>query len=79
MQQVTTHHAKTHLSRLLKLVQGGETVIILNGTTPVGCLTAPAARGQRRPPAGTVTSAPVRCAADAFSPLDETALREWGL
>jgi len=79
METVTTHYAKTHLSRLLKRVQHGESIIILSGKAPVGCLSAPATTPTRRPRTGTVTSEPVRCAADAFAPLDEQTLREWGL
>jgi antitoxin (DNA-binding transcriptional repressor) of toxin-antitoxin stability system len=30
MKAVTTHQAKTHLSRLLKEVQTGETIVILS-------------------------------------------------
>ena len=37
---ITTHYAKTHLSRLLKDVQHGEEIIILNGQVPAGRLMA---------------------------------------
>ncbi len=79
MKTITTHYAKTHLSRLLKEVQQGEEVIILNGQTPVGRLVAVAPSTSRRPAVGTVTSNPVTCAEDAFAPLDDAALKEWGL
>lgn len=79
MKEITTHYAKTHLSRLLKDVQQGEEIVILNGQTPVGRLIAVAPGSNRRPAAGTVTSGPVVCAEDAFAPLDGAALKEWGL
>jgi len=75
----TTHYAKTHLSRLLKEVQQGEEIIILNGQIPAGRLTAIAPNSSRRPAAGTITSEPVDCSADAFAPLDDAVLEEWGL
>ena len=80
MKTATTHYAKTHLSRLLKDVQKGETVIILHGSVPVGKLIAvddvPA---QKRPKAGSVTSGTVTCTDDAFAPMGEEELAEWGL
>jgi len=79
MIKATTHYAKTHLSRLLKEVQQGETVIILSGQVPVGKLTAVQAADEKRPAIGTRTSRPVRCAEDAFAPLSEEELRAWGL
>jgi antitoxin (DNA-binding transcriptional repressor) of toxin-antitoxin stability system len=79
MKKITTHYAKTHLSRLLKEVQQGEEIVILNGQTPAGRLIAVAPGSSRRPAAGTVTSEPVVCAEDAFAPLDSDALKEWGL
>jgi antitoxin (DNA-binding transcriptional repressor) of toxin-antitoxin stability system len=79
MKKATTHYAKTHLSRLLKEVQKGEEIIILNGRTPAGRLVAASSGGDRRPAAGTVTSKPVKCTDDAFAPMDDAALKEWGL
>lgn len=79
MKTITTHYAKTHLSRLLKDVQQGEEIIILNGQTPAGRLIAVDPGSRRRPFVGTVTSKPVVCAEDAFAPLDSDALKEWGL
>ncbi len=37
---VSIHEAKTHLSRLLRDVEGGETVVICRGQTPVARLQA---------------------------------------
>jgi antitoxin (DNA-binding transcriptional repressor) of toxin-antitoxin stability system len=79
MKTITTHYAKTHLSRLLKDVQQGEEIIILNGKTPAGRLIAVSPNSSRRPAVGTVTSKPVTCTEDAFAPLDDGALKEWSL
>lgn len=79
MKSVTTHQAKTHLSRLIKDAQAGETITILNGNAPVAQLTAIATPKTTRPPVGTRTSAPVSYAPDAFAPLDAKDLKEWGL
>ena len=65
MKTATIHQTKTHLSRLLKEVQAGETVVILNGSTPVARLTALDRPVTRRPRVGTRTSPPVRYANDA--------------
>ena len=78
MRTVTTHQAKTHLSRLIQQVQSGETVVILNGKTPVAELRAVAAVAASRPAVGTRTSEPVRCADDAFAPLSGDELAAWG-
>ena len=79
MKTATIHQTKTHLSRMLKEIQGGETIIILNGSTPVAKLTAIEAPANQRPKVGTRTSLPVRYAEDAFQPLTDDQLREWGL
>jgi antitoxin (DNA-binding transcriptional repressor) of toxin-antitoxin stability system len=76
---VTTHEAKTHLSRLLREVQQGETVVILSGKTPVAELRAVRSVPMSRPRVGTATSEPVRCADDAFAPLSRSELALWGL
>ena len=79
MKTVTTHQAKTHLSRLLKEVQAGETVTILSGSAPVARLTAIRKEQAVRPPVGTVTSPEVRYTEDAFRPLTVDELETWGL
>ena len=79
MKSVTTHEAKTHLSRLLKDVQSGEEVIILSATVPVAKLTAIAPQTARRPTVGTPTSDPVSYTEDAFRPLGDGELEEWGI
>jgi prevent-host-death family protein len=79
MKAVTTHQAKTHLSRLLKEVQAGETIVILSGSVPVAQLTAVEPSASARPKVGRPTSEPVRYADDAFQPLTDGELAEWGL
>ena len=79
MKTATTHYAKTHLSQLLRDVQTGETVIILNGKVPVAKLTAVDTPVKRRPRVGTATSAPVKIVKDALAPLSEEQLKEWDL
>lgn len=79
MKTATIHQTKTHLSRMLKEVQAGETIVILNGSTPVARLIAIHEPPPRRPKMGTRTSLPVRYAADAFQPLTDNELQEWGL
>jgi len=81
MKSVTTHGAKTHLSRLLADVERGEEIVICRGSVPVARLipVACAAEGRRRPRVGVHTSAPVRYTKDAFAPLGKKELAEWGL
>jgi prevent-host-death family protein len=80
VKRVTTHEAKTHLSRLLAEVEKGEEIIVCRGNTPVARL-LPMSRKQvrRRPHVGTVTSEAVLIANDAFAPLTETELEVWGV
>ena len=79
MKTVTTHQAKTHLSRLLKEAQAGETIVILSGSAPVAQLTAVETARPVRPRVGTVTSAEVRYSNDAFRSLSDEELEAWGL
>ncbi|MBI4617649.1 MAG: type II toxin-antitoxin system prevent-host-death family antitoxin [Planctomycetes bacterium] len=79
MIEVTTHEAKAHLSRLLKQVEKGETVIILSGRTPVAKLSAIHDVPHSRPRVGEKSSPPVRSTNDAFEPLTDEQLADWGL
>jgi antitoxin (DNA-binding transcriptional repressor) of toxin-antitoxin stability system len=80
MKSVTTHEAKTQLSKLLAEVESGQEVIIRRGDVAVAKLTAVHPRTRRtRPRVGTITSGPIRYSEDAFSPLDDQALKDWGL
>lgn len=79
MNTATTHQAKTHLSRLLKEVQTGETIVILSGNVPVAQLTAVEPSSTKRPKVGTHTSESVRYEESVFRPLMDEELEEWGL
>lgn len=79
MKTTTIHHAKTHLSRILREVRAGESVIILHDRTPVAKLAPIGSLQAKRPPAGTRTSEPVHYDDDAFLPLEGEGLEEWGL
>ena len=79
MIKATIHHVKTHLSRLLKEVQRGETVVILHGRTPVARLTAIEPTPASRPKVGTPTTSGVRWRKNAFEPLTDKELEEWRL
>jgi antitoxin (DNA-binding transcriptional repressor) of toxin-antitoxin stability system len=81
MKSVTTHQAKTQLSRLLAEVEAGAEFVIKRGEVPVarlGPLRAGKAR-RTRPRVGTVTSEPVSYVEDAFAPLTGDELGDWGL
>jgi prevent-host-death family protein len=80
VKKVSTHEAKTHLSRLLAAVAAGEEVVILRGSTPAAKLVPlTAASPPGRPAVGTLTSAPVQWSEDAFAPLQDDELANWGL
>ncbi len=80
MKKVSTHEAKTHLSRLLSEVEAGQEILICRGATPAARLVPLTRRAaRRRPPVGTVTSDPVRVSEDAFAPLTNAELETWGL
>lgn len=79
MEATTIHQAKTHLSRLIARVEAGEEILICRGKVPVARLVGLGALRAKRPPVGTVTSAPIQWVEDAFAPLSDEELREWGL
>ncbi len=80
MRRVTTHDAKTHLSRLIAEAERGGEILICRGRQPAArLLAARISRRPSRPRVGTRTSERIRWVKDAFAPLDENALAEWGL
>jgi antitoxin (DNA-binding transcriptional repressor) of toxin-antitoxin stability system len=80
MKAVTTHQAKTQLSRLLAMVEQGEEILIKRGNVPVARLVGVGRDNvKRRPVVGTKTSEPVTYATDAFAPLSDEELKAWGL
>ena len=80
MIKVTTHEAKTQLSKLIARAQRGEEIVICRGDRPAAKLVATeGAERAARPRVGTKTSAPVQMAEDAFAPLTDAELERWGL
>jgi len=81
MEEVTTHQAKTHLSSLISRALEGEDIVICRGSQPLVRLVPvePVKQARKRPRVGTVTSSPIKCSDDAFAPLTDEELREWGL
>jgi prevent-host-death family protein len=72
----TVHQAKTNLSRLIKEAEKGTEVIITRGKKPVAKLVPIGNASKKRIPdmfKGQLWSAP-----NAFDPLTEEELRDWG-
>ena len=80
VKSVTTHEAKTHLSRLVAEVEAGEEIVIRRGARAVARL-VPLGRAKRatRPKVGTITSPPIRARRGVFEALSDADLKEWGL
>ena len=77
---ITTHEAKTHLSRYLAEVEKGREFVIARGNSAVAMLVplkTPAPR--RRPKVGEIKGKPFEFPAAAFAPLTARELKEWGL
>ncbi len=73
----TVHQAKTNLSRLIKEAEKGNDVVITRGKKPVVKLISISNGEKKRVPGrlrGLISWEP-----DAFAPLTEEELREWGL
>ncbi len=81
MLTITTHEAKTHLSRYLARVDAGEEIIIARGKTPIARLsplTEPPPH--TRPKVGETLGDRFAIPDDALAPLSDESLREdWGL
>ncbi len=75
MAVVTVHHAKTHLSKLIADAIAGEEVIIARGSEPVAKLVPIKRQGKRKPGA---LKGLIKVDDDAFAPLTDEELREWG-
>jgi prevent-host-death family protein len=80
MKTITTHDAKTHLSRYLAAVEAGEEFVIARGKRPVARL-SPLARTDRqaRPKVGRLITRPFPVPQEALAPLTDQELKEWGL
>jgi len=76
---VTIHQAKTHLSRLLQQVEMGEEVVVCRGKLPVAKIVPSGPSRATRPKVGKATSQRFNIPADAFTPLGDEELKQWGL
>jgi prevent-host-death family protein len=76
---VTIHQAKTHLSRLLQQVQLGEEVTVCRGKQPIAKLVPADSARMARPKVGIATSPRFTIPEDAFAPLTDSELKDWGL
>jgi prevent-host-death family protein len=76
---VTIHQAKTHLSRLLQQVERGEEVVVCRGKLPVARIVPSGPTRVTRPKVGKATSQRFNLPADAFAPLGDKELKQWGL
>lgn len=82
MKTITTHEAKTHLSRYLAAAEKGDSIIIMRGNKPVAKLVplqGGVLPGAGRPKVGEVVDSSVTIHEDAFAPLTDEELKEWGL
>ena len=73
--QVTVHAAKTNLSKLIEAAERGERVVIARNGIPAVELTP--VRG-RRVQVGLLKGKVAPPPADAFAPMGEEELRDWG-
>ena len=84
---VSTHEAKTHLSRIIEEVLTGAEVVVCRSDVPVVKIvryqeTHTNSRIVSHPVAkvGVKSSAPVKYTEDAFAPLvDDEELKSWGM
>jgi len=76
---VTIHQAKTHLSRLLQQVEAGEEVVVCRGKLPVARIVPSCPSRVARPKVGKATSQRFDISEDAFAPLGDEELKQWGL
>jgi antitoxin (DNA-binding transcriptional repressor) of toxin-antitoxin stability system len=80
MKTITTHEAKTHLSRYLAEVEKGARFTIARGKTVVAMLVpVKPAKNRARPKVGRIKGAAFEFPAAAFAPLTSDELKEWGL
>ena len=81
MKIISTHEAKTHLSRYLAAVEeSGEEIIITRGKRPVARLVPLRGEAQvSRPKVGVMITDPFDVCDEALRPLTGAELEEWGL
>lgn len=76
---VTIYQAKTHLSRILQQVERGEEVVVCRGKQPIARIIPSISAKPKRPKVGEPTSPRVEMSVDAFAPMGDDELKEWGL
>ncbi|MDA7644859.1 type II toxin-antitoxin system prevent-host-death family antitoxin [bacterium] len=80
MKTITTHDAKTHLSRYLAEVEKGVQITIARGKKPVAMLVpVNSPKNSRRPKVGNIKGSRYEFLDSAFSALNKEQLKEWGL
>ena len=80
MKTITTHEAKTHLSRYLSEVEAGKQFIISRGKKPVARLVpVEHDRKRRRPKVGEIKGKPFDFSEAALVPMKRQELKKWGL
>ena len=80
MTTVSTHEAKTHLSRYLAEVELGKEVVIMRGQKPVARLVPYVKEEPRnRPKVGDTTGLRQTVPDEALRALSTKELKEWGL
>ena len=77
--KLTIHKAKTHLSRILHQVEGGGEVTLFRGLVPVAKIVPLTPPRKARPTVGQLTAKPFPIPHDAFAPLTERELMDWGI
>lgn len=79
MKTVATNDAKTNLSRYLKEVSEGRTIIIARGSKPLAKLVPFREEAEGRPKVGQVMDQPFPIPEEAFLPMKRKELAAWGL
>ena len=80
MKTITTHEAKTHLSRYLAEVESGSQFIIARGKRVVAMLVPLTEDALRpRPKAGEIEGEPFDFDQEALAPMTPEELNDWGL
>lgn len=80
MKTISTHQAKTHLSRYLVDVEQGQHFVIARGKKPVAMLVPlESQKAKPRPKVGEIEGPVFEFPLSAFAPLDEAELHSWGL
>lgn len=79
MKVVATNDAKTNLSRYLKEVSEGGTIVIARGNRPLAKLVPYSDGPASRPKVGEVMDLPFQIPDEAFLPMKRKELAVWGL